>query len=122
MADQDRPATAGTWQTWRDRLPPGHPEPPLSTREELLAALAQRGLPMPARTPQRWEAAGALPAPLRRRHDGATRTRYGATEQSTGKRGHAAAGTGLAVCLSGAPAASVPSACVVRPPQRDCRP
>ena len=32
MADQDRPATAGTCQTWRDWLPPGHPEPPLSTR------------------------------------------------------------------------------------------
>ena len=122
MADQDRPATAGTCQTWRDWLPPGHPEPPLITREELLAALAQRGVALPARTLQRWEAAGTLPAPIRRRHDGATRTLSGATEQSTGKRGHAAAVTGLAGCLSGAPAASAPSACVVRPPALYCRP
>jgi hypothetical protein len=119
---KDPPATAGTRETWRAWLPPGHPEPPLITRDELLDALARRDLAMPARTLQRWEAAGALPAPIRRRHDGAPRTLSVATEQATGKRGHAAAGTGLAGCLSGAPAASVPSACASRPPRVDCRP
>jgi hypothetical protein len=75
MADQDRPATAGTCQTWRDWLPPGHPEPPLSTRAALLATLARRGLAVSERTLRSWEAAGALPAPIRRRQGRAPRPR-----------------------------------------------
>ena len=62
-----------TWLAW---LPPGHPEPPLITRGELLAALARRGRVVTERKQRAWEAAGALPAPIRRRLDRAPRPLY----------------------------------------------
>ena len=62
-----------TWLAW---LPPGHPEPPLITRGELLAALARRGRVVTERPLRAWEAAGALPAPLWRRLDRAPRPLY----------------------------------------------
>ena len=68
--------TEGARETWLTWLPPGHPEPPLITRAELLATLARRGTPVNERTLQSWERAGALPAPLRRRHHGAPRALY----------------------------------------------
>jgi len=68
--------TEGTLETWRDWLPPGHPEPPLITRAELLDALAQRGIVATERNLRYWEAAGALPAPIRRAHHGGARAFY----------------------------------------------
>src|SRR5215210_5828485 len=68
MADRDRRTRAGR-ETWRDWLPPGHPEPSLITRGELLATLARRGLVVTERKLRAWEADGALPAPLWRRLD-----------------------------------------------------
>jgi len=66
--------------SWRDWLPEGAPEPPddqLITRAELLERL--RGVfrtNLSERTLQLWEAAGILPGPVRRWHDGATRALY----------------------------------------------
>ena len=73
---KSHPATAGTRETWLAWLPPGHPEPPLITRGELLATLARRGLVVTERQLRAWETAGALPAPLWRRLDRAPRPLY----------------------------------------------
>ena len=76
MVDQDRHTGAGTRETWLAWLPPGHPEPPLITRAELLATLARRGIVVSERRLRSWEAAGALPTPIWRRLDRAPRPLY----------------------------------------------
>ena len=68
--------TKGTRETWRDWLPPGHPEPPLITRDELLETLARRGQAVGERTLQHWERVGALPSPIRRHHGRVSRALY----------------------------------------------
>lgn len=66
--------------SWRDWMPEGYPEPPddqLITRAELLERL--RGIfrtNLSEKRLQVWEAAGVLPGPVRRWHDGATRALY----------------------------------------------
>lgn len=66
--------------SWRDWLPEGYPEPPndqLITRAELLERL--RGIfrtNLSEKRLQLWEAAGVLPGPVRRWHNGATRALY----------------------------------------------
>ena len=76
MADQGRHTSKGTRETWLAWLPPGHPEPPLITRGELLDTLAQRGLAVTEPRLRSWEAAGALPTPIWRRLDRAPRPLY----------------------------------------------
>ncbi len=57
--------------TWLELLP-DLAEVPTITREELLTEFA--ALPFTERTLRHWEAVGALPWPIRKWHDGATRT------------------------------------------------
>ena len=68
--------TKGTRETWRDWLPPGHPEPPLITRRELLDTLARRGLGVSESTLRYWEREDALPTPVRRSHEGTVQVLY----------------------------------------------
>ncbi len=65
-------------EKWPEWLPTDAPEPaPLITRDELLATLERLRLPdISERTLRFWEAAGVLPAPIQRRHRGATRALY----------------------------------------------
>lgn len=66
-------------ETWRDWIPEGYPEPAddeLITREEMLDQLGSMGLDLPLGTLRHWEGIGILPAPIRRRHSGATRALY----------------------------------------------
>jgi hypothetical protein len=64
-------------ETWRDLLPPEVPDPSdLMTSGELLAELNRRRLDVDADTLRLWIRRRILPAPLRRRHEGATRALY----------------------------------------------
>ena len=72
----DRASGKSNRETWLDWLPPGHTEPGLITRAELLKTLADRGVGVSERELRYWEAAGALPAPVRRFHRGAIHALY----------------------------------------------
>ncbi len=69
------------WHEWRAAgwLPRSAPAPApedLITRDQLLAKLERLGLKVNPRTLRHWEHEGVLPAPIRRRHRGATRALY----------------------------------------------
>lgn len=69
------PARANT-ETWLALLPDGAPEPMLITRDELLGALAARGVDINEGRLIFWEKAGILPRPTRRWHGGGPRAMY----------------------------------------------
>lgn len=70
-------ATKAKRETWRDWMPG---EPPdgmvIMSRDELLDALRDRGIDITPRTLERWQAAGALPYPVRRWHEDAVKATY----------------------------------------------
>ncbi len=66
-----------TRETWREWQAPDIIEPPLVTRAELLNTLDRLGLnDINERALRFWETKGVLPAPVRRRFNGATRALY----------------------------------------------
>lgn len=74
-----RGAASDGKQTWRDWLPEDEEEPAddeLITRGELLEHLRAAHVDISERTLQLWEAAGVIPGPIRRWHNGATRALY----------------------------------------------
>lgn len=63
-----------TWLDWQcGELPPLDE---LLTREQLLERLNNAGVDVTERRLMFWETFGALPRPVRKRHDGATRALY----------------------------------------------
>lgn len=67
---------AGSKGTWKDWEHPDVPEPGLLTRDELVETLIRLGVEVEERRLRFWEAEGVLPAPIRRRLNGATRALY----------------------------------------------
>lgn len=64
-------------ETWDDWLPPNTPSADrLLTRDKLVAELHKFGVKADANDFRFWESVGVLPRPIRRWHDGATRTLY----------------------------------------------
>ena len=55
---------------------PGDPEPPLLTKDEFIEKLSAWGIDVNYRNLEDWQLKGAIPYPVRRRHDGATRAMY----------------------------------------------
>ncbi len=66
-------------ETWQDWLPPGVPAftpDELMPRAEFLTELRNRGIDASESDLRYWEYVGALPRPIRRWHEGATRALY----------------------------------------------
>lgn len=70
MADRD------TKRTWLEVMPPGAPMPTVLSHDELLAALKDRGVDLPAATLANWRRWGLVPRPIRRRYQGVTQAVY----------------------------------------------
>ncbi len=77
MGEQDGEDRRETWREWV-QWSPHAPDPPLLTRDEVLATVERLGVqpPVDARTLRYWEREGLLPRPTLAHHAGATRTRY----------------------------------------------
>lgn len=63
-------------ETWVSLLPPGSPEPPLITREQLFDELTEREIRVSERTLMYWESIDVLPRPVRRHIYGKTQAVY----------------------------------------------
>ena len=57
-------------------MPEGTPDPPLLSRDELMAELEAQGSPVTVGTLENWRDQGVIPRPIRMYHNGNTRPVY----------------------------------------------
>lgn len=63
-------------ETWRDWMPEGVPEPDVLSRDELMEALAERGVNISTHTFDHYRRVGVLPRPVRQHYGGVTQAVY----------------------------------------------
>lgn len=76
MITPDNTLNAKQARTWKSWVPSDAPEPVLLTKAEFMKALADQGVDVNARNLEDWQLKGAIPYPVRRRHDGSTQAMY----------------------------------------------